>query len=268
MSSRCWPVLVIPLAILATGRSARAQINTEKLRALKAKPGAHGYLEGGVLWQTGNTDLLQASVGARLEYVRGVHRPFLQATYALGQKSGARFVHNGFLHARWPAMWHRRVGSEVFAQLEFNEFKLQRLRALAGAGVRVAVLLRSRIHVHLGTGYMFEYEDLDLPDLDLPPMAGLAGRRHPARTYSHRWTSYASVRVSVSKWLSLSNVAYAQPRFDRFADLRVLEDFAATFTVYKRLKLELSFVLSYDSDPPIEVAPLDTKLLTKLKVTF
>jgi len=63
-------------------------------------------------------------------------------------------------------------------------------------------------------------------------------------------------------------VAYVQPRFDRFSDLRVLEDLAATFTVHKRLKLELSFVLGYDSDPPIEVAPLDTKLASKLKFVF
>lgn len=268
MRSRWWPCLAVLLALLAGGREARAQVNTEKLQALKAKPGVHGYLEGAVVWQTGNTDLLQAGIGARIEYVRGVHRPFVQATYALGQKSGERFVHNGFLHARWPAMWHRRVGSEVFAQLEFNEFKLQRLRALAGAGVRVAAILASRVHLYLGSGYMFEYEDLDLPDLALPPMAGLAGRRHPARTYSHRWTSYVSLRVAVSGWLTLSNVTYAQPRFDHFSDLRVLEDFAATFTVYKRLKLELNFVLSYDSDPPIEVASLDTKLVTKLKFTF
>lgn len=248
--------------------AARAQINTEALRAKKDKPGLSGLFEGALTWQTGNTDLLLVAMTTRLQYVKGLHSPFLQATYALGKKSGSAFVHNGFLHARWPAWWHRLVATEVFGQLEFNEFRLLRLRALVGAGVRVAILRHKHVEIKLGTGYMFEYEHLDLKPLELHPMAGLADERHPEKTYNHRWTSYLSVRVDVNKWFALTNVVYAQPRFDDFSDVRVLEDFSASFQVTKILAVVLAFELHWDSDPPREVKALDTKTLAKLQVKF
>ncbi len=264
-----WARCLVVAALLALGApAARAQINTEKMRAKKKKKGLHGYVDGTVLWQTGSTNVLQAGVGARIAYFTGVHRPFLQGEYVLGAKDGDRYVHYGFLHARWPAMWHPRVGTEVFAQLEFNEFKLMQLRTLGGVGVRVAAVLSKHFELYVGSGYMFEYEDLKLEDLDLPPTAALAHPRHPEKTYNHRWTSYVSLRVDVTKWVMATNVVYAQPRFDDFKDVRVLEDFALSFTVYKSLKVVLAFVLDWDSEPPIEIPPLDTKLFVKVRWTY
>jgi hypothetical protein len=248
--------------------TAQAQVNTEKLRSKKKKEGVHGFVDLSVLWQTGNTNLLQVGAGARLEYNRGVHHPFLQGSYNIGQKDDAKYLHNGFLHARWPAMWHERVGSEVFTQLEFDEFKLLELRALGGAGVRVAAVLREHFELHLGSGYMFEYEDIEKEDLGLHPMAGLHDARHPEKTYHHRWTNYLSLRVDVKKWLRLTNIVYAQPRFDEFSDVRVLEDFSALFKVHKALKLVLNFLLEWDSDPPLEVHALNTTFTVRLRYKF
>ena len=252
---------VLVLGLVGLVGSAAAQVNTEKLRSKKRLEGVHGFFEGAVTWQTGNTELLAAGVGARIEYNYKVHHPFLQGSYLLGQKDDEKYLHNGFVHARWPAMWHPRVGSEVFTQLQFDEFKLLNLRYLAGAGVRVAALLHKIVTVHIGTGYMFEYEKLDIEET-VPPDP------HPNETRHHRWTSYVSLRVDISKWVKLTNIAYVQPRFDRFSDVRFLEDLSLVVTIYKKLKLVTSFVLEYDSDPPRTVEKLDTLLLTKLRFAF
>lgn len=257
----CWSLAALVGILLGRAAPARAQINTESLRTEKVQPGVHGFFEGSLLWQRGNTDLLQAGLGARLEYNYKIHNPFLQGTYALGQKFNEKFLHNGFLHARWPAMWHKRVGSELFTQLQFDEFKRLNLRTLIGAGVRIAAVLHKNITLYVGTGYMFEYEKLDLEQTDPPDP-------HPAVTKSHRWTSYLSLHFQVSTWVDITNITYAQPRFDRMDDIRVLEDLSLTLTIYKNLKLVLSFLLDYDSDPPQAVEKLDTKLITKLRFEF
>lgn len=255
------------LLVLALGcPEARAQINTEKMRAKEDLKGLSAVFDGAVTWQTGTTELLLATMAARLEYARGVHRPFLQGTYSMGSKSDVKFVHLGFLHARWPAMWHPRVGTEVFSQIEFNEFRLQKLRSLVGAGVRAMILRKKTVEMYVGSGYMFEVEHLDLKPLELHPMGGFAAPRHPSETYHHRWTNYVSVRVDVKKWITVTNVLYAQPRFDRFKDVRVLEDLSVAFKVSTRLAVVLAFELYFDSDPPMEIKGLDTRMQVRLQV--
>lgn len=238
--------------------AATAQVNTEKMRTGKPAPGLHGWVEGALSWSTGNTDLLQAGAGARFEYNRGVHEPFVQGSYVLGISEGDRIAHNGFLHLRWTAMWHDRVGSELFTQYQFDDFTKLHFRALVGAGVRVGAVLHKIVEVYLGSGYMFEYEDLDIEPAN----------SHAKTTYHHRWTNYLTLRINVKKWLKLVNTLYAQPRFDAFDDVRVLEELGLQFTVYKDLNLVLAFGLRWDSDPPDGVDPLDTSLVTKLRVVY
>ena len=249
---------ILGLGLVALPSPAQAQVNTESMRSKKKEDGVHGFFAGALSWQTGSTNVLAATAAARLEYNYKIHHPFLQASYSMGQKDKEKFLHNGFLHARWPAMWHRRVGTELFSQLQFDEFRLLTLRALAGAGVRVAAVIHKKVSLHIGSGYMFEYERLALESTN----------PHPDTTYHHRWTNYVSIRVNVSKWLTLFNVLYAQPRFDKFSDVRILEDLSFQFTVYKTLKLVLTFILEYDSDPPDTVERLNTVLLNSLKVVF
>jgi hypothetical protein len=244
---------------LTAATPALAQVNTERLRPRKEAAGLHGFVEGSVSWLTGNTSVLLATLGARLEYTRGVHSPFLQGSYALGAKDGSEFINAGFLHARWPAMWLRRVGTEVFTQVQFDNQLRMHLRALAGAGLRLVLVRNRRLAIYLGTGYMFEYEQLDIPATD----------PHPHTTRNHRSTSYLLTWVSLSRWLKLVVTTYVQPRFDDAGDFRFLEDLTLAFDLRKdRLKLHVNFLCTYDSDPPSQVQRVDTRLVTKLKLVW
>lgn len=251
-------IVAIAIASLALAAPAAAQVNTERLRSKKVETGLHGYVEGAMSFQAGNTSLLFGSLGARLELQRGVHNAFIQGSYAVGVKNDETFIHNGFLHARWTAMWHRLVGSELFSQIQFDDILLMHLRALVGAGVRARLVHNRRLWIYLGSGYMLEYEDLSLAATD----------PHPKTTVNHRWTSYLLLRIFFTSWLRLVATTYAQPRFDDFSDFRFLEDLSVVLKVRKWLSLHLNLVFAYDSRPPAEIRGMDVRTLTKLRVSW
>lgn len=247
------------LCVMMDGGVARAQINTEAMRPAKPREGVQGWLKGGVAWLTGNSNYFSTSWVGKIAYHKGVHTPFLQLAVAYAVATHERYQSNGFAHLRWPAMWHKRVGSELFSQVEFNEFTSLVIRSLVGAGVRVAAVLHDKFELYFGTGYMFEYEELSDVAQDDP---------HPEVTKFHRWTSYLSFRLLVSKWLVIANTTYIQPRFRDFGDYRFLESLSLMFTIYKNLKLQQLITVAYDSKPPWHINPLDTAMITKLVVTF
>jgi hypothetical protein len=243
----------------AAGGVAEAQINTEAMRPTVSKDGVHGVLTGGVSWKTGNSNSFSMAWMGKIAYHRGVHTPFLQLSFNYAMATSAIYENKGFAHLRWPAMWHRRVGSELFTQVEFNEFTSQIIRTLVGAGVRVAAVLHKRFELYVGTGYMFEYEELsDVAEND----------PHPDVTKYHRWTSYVSFRVLVSKWLVIANTVYIQPRFRDFGDYRFLEDLSLIFKIYKMLHLQQLLTVAYDSRSPLHIFAWDTSTITKLVVKF
>ncbi|MDY0004200.1 MAG: DUF481 domain-containing protein [Polyangia bacterium] len=246
------------LALTSHSAPGWAQVNTERLRSKKTETGLHGHFEGALTMQTGNTDLVLATLGARLEYLRGVHGPFLQGSYSVGEKDGSKFIHNGFIHGRWTAMWHHRVGTEVFTQVQFDDLLRMHLRYLLGAGLRLKIVRNARLWIYLGSGYMMEYEDLNIDE----------GDPHPKTTLNHRWTSYLLLRVFFTSWLRLVATTYAQPRFDDFGDFRFLEDLSVVFRIKKWLSLDFNFVVMYDSRPPSTVHFTDTRTLVKLRVSW
>jgi len=252
-------VLGLVLGWLAVGGVAAAQINTEAMRPAVSKDGVHGWLLGGVTWQTGNSNYFSTNLAGKIAYHHGVHTPFLQLSFNYGVATDARYDNKGFAHLRWPAMWHRRVGSELFAQVEFNEFNSQIIRTLVGAGVRVAVVLHKKFELFVGTGYMFEYEELSDVDEADP---------HPDVTKYHRWTSYVSFRLLITKWLTIANTMYIQPRFRDFGDYRFLESFSLMFKVYKALSLQQVLDVAFDSRSPWHIYPWDTVMVTKLVVKY
>lgn len=257
------PVLGLGLGLLlgslAAGGVAEAQINTEAMRPAVPKDGVQGWLKGGVTWKTGNSNSFTTSWVGKIAYHRGVHTPFLQLSFNYSVATSDRYENKGFAHLRWPAMWHKRVGSELFTQVEFNEFTSQIIRTLVGAGARVAAVLHKKFELFVGTGYMFEYEELSDVEPDDP---------HPDVTKFHRWTSYVSFRVLVSKWLVIANTVYIQPRFGDFGDYRFLESLSFMFKIYKMLHLQQLLTVAYDSRSPRHIYPWDTAMLTKLVAKF
>lgn len=250
--------LTLAAALLLVAAPAAAQVNTERFRADAVEQGASGFVEGGLTFKDGNTELIEVGAGARVDYTGEVHQPFALVNATFGKAAGETFVNNAFGHLRWTAMWHRRVGSEVFGQVQHDQFTRLNLRVLGGAGVRGVLLRRQAVSLIAGTGAMFEHERLDLDP----------GFAHPRETKTLRSTSYLTLSVQLGDITKLLITAFVQPDLGDPADLRVLEEGSLEVTVTGNLSLVTALNLRYDTDPVDGVDELDLESITRLRVRF
>lgn len=249
--------LVPLLLVLAVIPAARAQVNVEKLRDLEAD-GFAATLGGDVAFRSGNSDLVELGLGSRLDFRSGLHYTFAIASLRYGENNGRRFKDQSFAHLRYTYWFRTRLAAEMFGQAERDGFTLLELRLLYGNGVRLRYLEAERAAVYQGSTVMIEYEDLDASRV----------QTHPDELLVGRWSNYLSVRLALSEHTSLINTLYVQPRFDAFADVRVLDEAAVEVALSRHVALRTTFHLRYDSRPPDGVEDLDLTLRNGLTFTF
>ena len=286
-----WTLISTPLILLSP---AFAQVNTEKLRRWDSA-GFSGNVDVAFDVTQGNTELIQFGSGVRLQYAilresqaqaqadspgtatattattatpqvavdskRGTLQDLFYVTGNLniGRQNGDAFLNNGFAHARWTHMLSRTLGTELFGQLQFDEFIRLRERWLVGAGLRAELLRAGFLNVALGSGYMLEYEALDLPE----------GVIEEGDRFAHRWTSYLSVKAELDDpQVQFVNTVYVQPRITDFDDYRVLDEAELELAILANLKFAVGLGLRYDSLPPSDVEAFDISIKNKLRLSF
>lgn len=233
-------------------------MNTERLRLGQSEPGLSGGLGAGLSLKRGNTDFLEVTGNSWAQYRHDIHSYLLHARGAVGEQNDERFSSNAFAHARWTGMWHPRIGSEVFGQLEYDAQVRLQWRALAGTGPRFVVVQAQSVELFAGSGWMIEYEQLDIPLTD----------PHPRETVAHRWTNYATVKVQAAEVLQVLTTVYVQPRFDDFADVRVLGESELLVSVTEAFKLTTTARVRHDSRPPQDVERTDLVLQSGFELHF
>ena len=266
------------LALAALAAPADAQLNTEKMRVGANEPGWGGTFDLNASLQQGNTEREIFGGGVRLQYAwprleadaAGEAEPngdetqgpanviFLVSNYSFSRANDNRYVNNAQGHLRFIRQHSPRISFEVFGQYQFNEFIRLEDRFLAGGG-RFALVQAERTEVFAGIGYMLEQETLDLP-------AAL-----PAGTSSehHRSTNYLTVRFnSEDERLRLVQTLYAQPRFDRLQDFRLLSETSFEIQLFRQLALAISLNVAHDSEPPTGIKETDVVLSNSLRYSF
>lgn len=246
------------LTLTIPARAPADIVNVQPLLGAGGRPGFSGALEASADWRRGNTSLLQvAGTGvARLEHGRNIW--FLMARGEYGENSGGAFVNKDMEHLRYRRAVVGPLTVESFAQHERDAFRRLSLRALWGAGPRVHLVRGPVVTLVAGVAYMLEHERLAAgPEPD-------SGERR----LNHRLSSYVVLRVRAAARLFLSQTVYAQPRFDRFADTRVLSDTDLLAVATRFVGVKLTFSLFYDTEPPVNVDALDTALKASLVFTF
>ncbi len=265
---------LVLLATFACPLVASAQVNTEKLRSWE-KGGTKAAFDFSLTNRTGNVDLLLAGSSLRVQWAQLQPKTsstapdqILDLVYLIGditlglkKKSiddteRSRFKNAAFAHLRWTHMWSSWLGSEVFAQAQYNEFIKLSKRLLGGAGARFEVYESKHAEVVFGTGYMLEYEDNDVE----PRTTVLA----------HRSTSYLSLKLYLGdSKVTLVQTVYAQPRLTDLGDYRILNDSELVIKITGHLEVVAGVYLRYDSEPVIpELSKLDMTMKNKLRVTF
>ena len=262
---------------LASSSQARAQVNTEALRPKLMEPGVSGNADLSVGVAKGNVDYLDVGGGLRvqLQTLRppradgglpfAAQRVFVAANarYAertrLGEERSEAFVNQLLVHARWTAMWRERFGTELFAQVQTNEFFRLRVRTLGGTGLRFELVHEEPVQVWAGTGTMLEYNRIDVAP----------GAADPPTELVNRSTSYVGVRTALrGKTLLFQLVGYVQPAWIRPEDLRALVELETLAKLTDTFSLGNTLSVLHDSQPPTAVRPTDLRLTMTLKLTF
>lgn len=261
------PQLVLATLLLAT--PARAQVNAEVLRPNPLRPGASATVDASLAVARGNVELLDVGGALRLQY-QTAHagagalpfvrqRALLTASARYADRAGTAFVSQSFVHARWTAMWHPRVGTDVFLQHQQNQFLRLQARMVGGGGVRLELVHHPTVLAWAGSGLMLEYDRILVA-----PLASDA-----PTSWELRSTSYFTVRIAAFDGrLLLQNTVYAQPRVGRAADYRLLEELEALTRVTEAFSLGTVLGVVHDSAPPTGVKPTDGRVFSVVRLVL
>jgi len=256
---------------------AGAQVNTEALRPRIMQAGLSGTTDFSLGIAKGNVDYVDVGGGLRMELQSlrppraegglrfAAQRFFVAANARYAERTGQTenaprpFVNQTFVHARWTGMWRERFGTELFAQVQTNEFLRLRVRTLGGTGLRFEIVHEEPLQLWIGTGTMLEYNRIDVAPgaLDAPTEV------------SHRSTSYLGIRSALrEKSLLFQGIAYIQPTWKTPSDLRALFELEALVKLTEAFSLGNTLSVLYDTRPPTSVRSTDLRLTTSLKISF
>lgn len=241
-----------------------AQVNAEALKANPWKSGLSLGADGSLFLSRGNVVYVEGAATLRAQYQTASDGWVKQRVFVVGnarysETARGPFVNQTFAHARWTAMWHPRIGSDVFAQYQTNQFLRMQARAVGGPGVRVEAVRTQHFALWLGSTVMFEYDRL----------SQLASSIEPLETFDVRWSNYLTLRLSLFEdRLLLQNTTYAQPRFDDFADARFLNETELMAKVIDALMLGVTVSVLHDTRPPEGVVPTDLRVFTTLRFSL
>jgi putative salt-induced outer membrane protein YdiY len=256
--------------VLWTPNAATQTINTEELRPSADLPGWSLSTTGTASVTGGNVEVINLGAKGRVRwqsiYPTQKDEPtwlrqatFLQASTQFSESMGVTSRLSHFAHWRWTAMWWKRLGSEVFAQLQVNRFLRLKARTLVGTGARVVLVNTTTFRIFAGTGIMAEHEKL----------LSLVGTEDQSDTIFARSTSYLTTRATLLDGkLIASNTIYVQPRVDDLDDIRALEEFTLAVPIGEHLTFSTSFSYQRDTTPPTDVEKTDKSLASSLEVSW
>lgn len=163
---------------------------------------------------------------------------------------GKTYANFGLMHLRYG---YRIKNSgwkwESYAQIQYNQLLLQKVRTIYGTGVRAKLFdLKAKeggyekraILFFLGSSFFYEYEEI----------------RYTYRPIEYlnavRWSSYLSSYFNF-KFVEFSFTFYIQPNVERFKDYRVLGDYTLLFRINEPFSIRFSYNHFFDSEPPLTV---------------
>jgi hypothetical protein len=249
--------LAAAAALTTTGASAQI-VNVQPLIGNGTNEGFSVAVESAADVRRGNTNVVTLSGSAVAQYRSGRHLGFILLRGDFGAGEGVSFMNKDLEHLRYRIDIAGPLAGEVFLQHDRDEFRRLSLRAVAGGGPRLHVVQWGLLDVAVGAAYMLEHERLAKGD-----------ESDAADTsFAHRLSTYVVLATRVSDVMTLGVTMYAQPRLDQFSDVRVLCETSLLAKSTKRLGLKIALASAYDSEPPVDVVPLDTTLKGSLQVSF
>ena len=244
-------VMTLPLPV-------SAQVNVEALRQDNPPLGYSGTFGGDLTLRTGNVDLVQLGINARLYHVTETSTRLMVGNGGLGFLGRSRFASSGLLHYRQTYTYNDLVSPEWWGQVNYDRPQLLDFRVVTGGGVRISFASGDWGQFGMGAALMLEDERLDLPDTAV----------HDDHTTDIRGSYFLTLRLVPNENLVITSTTYLQPAITDWDDARTLANLRIASSVTDALDLTISFDLRHDSGPPDGISALDTSLRTGLRYSY
>ena len=232
------------------------QVNIESIRNNDKEKTLWGEVKGGLELQRGNVDITSFDINFLIHFKKKKHHVFLQEKSAQGKQTDKKFKNNSFVHLRWTWMTWDMFGTELFTQLQQDEFKSLKIRQLNGGGLRAEVLKREDFSLSLGSGAMLDYEDVV----------------KKGESTFWRSTSYLTFLKTFDKKKKnlILFTLYYQPLFNNPKDYRInLEANVRSILISSwNIFIDNSINYLYDTAPPEDILTNDLIIKTNVAYTW
>ncbi len=232
------------LSIIITSQICIAQVvNIEKKRKGN-EDGFAGVIGLGFYLIDNGKHISQFKNTIDLQYKKRSHTFILLNDLSLMTVDDDNIVNSGFQHFRYNYTLKDSsfITIEAFVQHQYNAAKLLEKRLLAGVGPRFRIINSNKVSCFIGLIGMYEYEQLT--------------DSLRTKTELIRLGSYLSFNWDIAQNLSLNNITYYQPAFQRFTNYRISSETNFRLKITRSLSFEIGLQTNYDSNPPENVQNL------------
>lgn len=211
------------------------------------KPCFSSTIEAALETKRGNSDTDSYKASARVTYDSNTtYVAWAEISGAYGKANGVENTNKLFSHARYiHALTEETIRSEVFLQLENDEFKNINSRALGGLGARFKlqdILQNSR--GYLGIGAFYEDIVFDNPLIN-PSEENI------------RANAYFAYSINLNNDSSIAYTLYYQPKLNELSDNVQSHELELKLSLYKNLFLKFTLSYNTDSKPAVGVDKYD-----------
>lgn len=250
-------VIVVLFIGLSTITDLQAQLlNVERIRSDADSVGWHGDIGFNFSVNRLNDRVIRLSNSANTSYNSLNHTYLLLTSLELVNVDGTHLVSSGYFHLRSQFVRDQTFSPELFLQYQYNENLGLNNRSLAGGGLRYNFLQRERLTGSFFTGMMFEHEEW-----------GLSGEE---TVINNLWKSTSNIGLTgyLNPQTRLLIIGYYQARPDRFFETRATLESQLNVRISRFVSVAVSFTMTYDTDPVIDIPELTYELKNGLLINF
>ncbi len=243
----------IIILILSGIRLSSQVVNIEAMRDSCAVDSLCGRVNLDLSANRNSINVFTISTGVDLYYKKDSSSWLFISQFKLIRAGQMNFTNETFAHIRTDRVLKERVKWEAFFQIQRNVLTNLDYRALLGTGPRFKLTDYNNARFYFGSLYMMELDKTNTPEVS---------------NFHHRLSSYFSFSLYPQKDISYVSTTYLQPRIDQWNDYRIHTDNQLGLAITTRLKLNITFSLSYDADPPSGIPGLTYSFINGLSYHF
>lgn len=261
------PVAILGFVIFAVG--ARAQIlNIEKVRldSLDKKQSYRINFESKFnFYNRSATDDEPAKFVNFSNDLNAVVAPGKHSYVVLGklgytENNGSAILNNGYLHLRTNFNYQKKWSEEVYAQIQYDNFRGLRQRYLLGGALRWHSVNSKSFDLFLGTGPMYEKEiwrsPVDQSNIEVNYL---------------KLSNYFIIRWDIAENVNFNTIFYYQVGYDRDIEAarnRISSTTNFNFKISESLSFTTSIAMAYEDKPIIPITKFIYGVENGLSLTF